>query len=291
MKTINLVGYASGIGAGNHGCGDGPEYLKKSIYLAQLAQQFGLTLHWHMLEPQMVLQEKYAVIAEISQRLAATTAELVAAKKTFSVIAGDHSCGVGTWSGVAKALRTQGDMGLIWIDAHLDANTDLTTPSGNIHGMPVAALLGHGRESLTKIADGFPKIKAENLCFIGIRSFESGEQALLEKLGVRIYYIEEVLQRGFATVFTEALAQVTQNTVAYGISFDLDALDPQFTPGTGTPEPNGLHLQDVLAGLKLVHEDPKFLGLEIAEFNPHECFDERTVKVMCNLLQAAYIGK
>lgn len=287
-KIINLIGYASGAAAAQPGCADGPAYLRASLPLAHLALTHQLALHWTLLSPDTSLSQQTAIVTALSKQLATITERCVAAHEAFCVIAGDHSSGIGTWSGVAKALRAEGDLGLIWIDAHLDAHTPETTHSGNIHGMPTATLLGQGYPELTTIADQTTKIKAENICFIGIRSFESEETDLLNKIGARIYYIEEVTERGFTAVFQEALAHVKKNTAGFGISLDLDGLDPSFAPGTGMHEPNGLSLPQVLENLATVRDDPNFLGLEIAEFDPHACPDGRTTQAICDMLRSVF---
>jgi arginase len=286
MERINFIGYASGLGAGNPLCADGPIYLRQYFELPNYLKDYAI--HWEILQPNLSLNDKKTIITELNQRLAIATSQSVSKNEAFVVIGGDHSSGIGTWSGVAQAAQAKGDVGLIWIDAHLDAHTPETTPSGNFHGMPIAALLGYGDPALTTIAMPQAKIKPENLCIIGARSFEAGEYELLKQFNVRIYFMEEVKQRGFETVFAESLSYITQHTQQYGISFDIDGLDPVFVPGTGTPEEDGLDLPEVYHALKKVAGDPRFLGLEIAEYNPHNCPDNRTVKTICQLISACY---
>ncbi|MCD6048258.1 MAG: rocF [Gammaproteobacteria bacterium] len=286
MKKINFLGYASGLGAGNPLCADGPFYLKQYSELPNHLKDYSIA--WEILQPNLSLSDKKTIIAELNQRLAIATNQSVSKNEAFVVVGGDHSSGIGTWSGVAQATQAKGDLGLIWIDAHLDAHTPETTPSGNLHGMPIAALLGYGDPALTTIAMPQAKIKPEHLCIIGARSFEDGEYELLKQLNVRVYFIEEVKQRGFEAVFNECLAHITQSTQQYGISFDIDGLDPIFVPGTGTPEEDGLDLTEVCHALKSVAGDPRFLGLEIAEYNPHNCPDNRTVRTICQLISACY---
>jgi len=157
--------------------------------------------------------------------------------------------------------------------------------------MPTATLLGYGHAELLTISDMHPKIKPQHICFIGIRSFETEEAQLLTRLGARIFYIEEVIERGFPSVFEEALRIVKNRTAGFGISLDLDGLDPIFAPGTGMHEPNGLSLPEVLQSFATVCGDPHFLGLEIAEFDPHACPDGRTTQAICDLLRAAFCHK
>jgi arginase len=276
-----LMGYASGAGAGNHGCADGPVYLAEQRLVENIKLLYEAKGE---LDKENTPLEK---IAELCSRLAALTQQCITDKKFFSVIGGDHSSGIGTWSGVAHALRKTGDIGLIWIDAHLDSHTPETTPSGNIHGMPVAVLLGQGDSQLTHLSDKDPKIKPENLCIIGPRSYESGEWGLIKKLNVKVFYMPEVIERGFEAVFKDAVERVSKNTVGYGISLDLDALDPADVPGVGSPEKNGLGIEIVC---KVLHQHwikktHPFYGLEIAEFNPHLDSDNKTEKLILKLLK------
>jgi len=206
----------------------------------------------------------------------------------FITIGGDHSSGIGSWSAAAATYREQGDIGLIWFDAHLDAHTYETTPSGNIHGMPVACLLGYGKDELTSIMYPGAKIKPENLVFVGARSYEQGEHDLLQDLGVKIYYMDEINQRGLAPIFEEAKAQVKRNTVAYGLSLDLDGIDPEQAPGVGTPAANGVDAQELITALECFAYDPKLIGAELVEFNPNLDSDSKTENIVLALLEQLY---
>ena len=286
-EYLKFLGYASGIAAGNQGCADGPSALKRDLEVMELPSSPS-SIKWNILSPQLSLKNKYHIVSDLSERLAYETKSCVVAHEKFCVIGGDHSSGIGTWSGAAAGLGSENALGLIWIDAHLDAHTPHTSPTGNIHGMPLAALLGYGEASLTHVAHSKPKLLPENLCLLGIRSFEEGEEALLKALNVRIYYIEEIEKRGFQSVFSEALAHVKKHTSKFGVSLDIDGLDPVYTPATGTPVSRGLHLNEVCAALKNLDQDPKFLGLEIAEYNPHEAGREETAKSIAEILKSVF---
>jgi len=278
-SSSEIFGYATGAGAGNHGCADGPVYLAEQ----RLVENIKLLYEFKSDENNPALEK----IAELCSRLAALTQQCVKDKKFFSVIGGDHSSGIGTWSGVAHAIRREGDLGLIWIDAHLDSHTPETTPSGNIHGMPVAVLLGQGEQQLTQLSDKASKLKPENICLIGPRSYESGEWELIKRLNVKVFYMQDVIERGFEAVFKEAVERVSKNTAGYGISLDLDALEPTEIPGVGTPEKNGLS-PDIVCKVLHQHWIEKkhpFYGIEIAEFNPHLDNDNKTEKLILKLLR------
>jgi len=204
------------------------------------------------------------------------------------VIGGDHSCAIGTWTGVAHAYHEQGDIGLIWIDAHMDSHTPQTTETQNLHGMPLSHLFGTGFDSLLTVLDPAPKLKPENVCLIGIRSYQSAEYQFLEKLGVKIIFMEEVLQRGMPAVFAAALAHVSRATIGVGISIDLDALDPCDAPGVGYREANGITADDLLTALAKFPLATPFLGLEITEYNPLRDEKQKTAKLLIEIIRAVY---
>lgn len=223
-------------------------------------------------------------VAEICTRLAKHSYQLAHDKELFAVIGGDHSCAIGTWSGVKAAVG--GPIGLLWVDAHMDSHTPETSISRNLHGMPLAALLGYGFPELTQILNPNPKILPQHVCLIGVRSFEEGEQALLKKLGVRIYYMQEVEERGLAPIMREALNIINQGTVGYGISFDVDGIDPADAPGVETRANHGIRSQSMLDCLQLIAEYPNLLGVEIAEFSPKYDVEEMTEKLIVEFITA-----
>lgn len=285
-NNLALLGYASGIAAGDPRCGEGPVILQQSADLIKLLSDKGWHATWEaMLYPAKELTVPAAVTA-LCVELADITKKLAEQRQFFTLFGGDHSCSIGTWSGVASAIKDQGSLGLLWFDAHMDSHTFETSPSGNIHGMPVASLLGYGAKELINILEASPKLSPEHVCLIGIRSFEDGEAELLRNLGVRIYFIEEVQARGLEAVVQEALAKVTVGITALGISIDLDGIDPQEAPGVGTPVPNGIVGADLLKALQLINKHPKFIGAEITEYNPYEDKNHITKNFIDQLLFA-----
>jgi arginase len=185
------------------------------------------------------------------------------------VVGGDHSCAIGTWSGVHRWMGNRGELGLIWIDAHMDSHTFATTPSGALHGMPLACLLGYGDKQLTGIGTGLPKLHPEHVCLLGARSFEAGEAKLLKQLGVRVITMEEIRTRGIEATLAEALDIARNGTAGYGVSLDLDVLDPAEEPGVGSPEPNGLSCLELERAMHQLRHDSTLLAMEIVEYNPH----------------------
>lgn len=286
MKTsLHLIGYAYGEAAGDPGCKDGPDTFKQSDWFKKLAEQQPEII-WDTTFYSESFSDKYSDTKIICQQLALKTQALTANGDRFITLGGDHSCAIGTWSGVSQAVSPKGNLGLIWIDAHMDSHIPETSPSGNIHGMPLAALLGYGDSQLTQLLKPAPQLLPEHVCLIGIRSFESGEADLLKKLGVRIFYMEEVRDRGLQAVFTEALSIVEKNTIGFGISIDLDGLDPKDAPGVGTPVAKGLSLSDLCLSLATIQDKQNFLGAEITEFNPHHDENHKTEKAIYELICA-----
>jgi arginase len=248
---IPYLGLASGLGGADSRCAEGPLVLSKLLTLGT----------GQIFIPESKILDKYDHLALLNQRLADAAYRLASEHPFFLSLGGDHSSAIGTWSGVARAQK--GEIGLLWIDAHMDAHTPETSESGNIHGMPVAALLGYGDPRFTRLS---PRLNPRNVALIGIRSFESAEEALLKRLGVRIYYMQEVKERGFQAVLKEAEELVSLHTTGYGISFDLDGIDPTFVPAVGTPVPDGLDPKELLGGLSQLKKRP--LALEIVEYIP-----------------------
>ena len=265
-----MIGVASGYGAGDPACQDGSEVVRALRFLSDL-EAVDDGLHWD--EPvratQPVPVDPIEVVQGVAARLADSVGRHLAQGDFPLVIGGDHSCAIGTWSGVKRALGAPARLGLIWIDAHMDSHTVVTSQTHHIHGMPLASLLGHGDARLTGVAGDAPKLLPEDVCLIGVRSFESEEAALLKQLGVRVYFMHEVRRRGLSEVFAEALRRVRAHTQGYGISIDLDALDPSEGPGVGTPVPGGLLRADMTDALALAHGDEKLLAVEIVEYNPY----------------------
>ncbi len=288
MKKIDIVSAAIGEGAMDGGCKYGASALLASG-IAHSLTRAGCKVQAlpAVTADPMLAQDRMDTVAQFSCALARTVSRAVRGDSQILVLGGDHSCAIGTWSGAADALSSQGRLGLIWVDAHLDAHTPDTSISQAPHGMPLAALLGHGSAAFTDICGWSGKLRPENLVVIGVRSYEAAERALLEALGVRVIYMEEVARRGFAPCFAEAKAAVTSGCAGWGVSFDIDGLDPKEAPATGTPVDHGIPLDQALAALRMCRDDPRFVGLEIAEYNPLKDFGGKTARAVHTLAIAS----
>ena len=203
-------------------------------------------------------------LIDFASRQADAVAQVRASGYFPIVIGGDHSCAMGTFAG---AVNPDTDFGLIWIDAHFDLHTPQSSDSGNMHGMPVATLMGYGVEDLVNTRFDGAKIKPENVIFIGIRSFESPEQKLAKKLGIKVFYVDDVHEQGFQSCFKQAVLSLQHRNIPFGISFDMDSLDVSEITALGTPVENGLMLNDVMDGF--LNTDLTGLEIfEVVEYNP-----------------------
>lgn len=293
-KAYDLIGVALGWGAQNHLAERGPKALQAFGIEASLsAQHPAITWRTMLSAPspyevgkKLNYPERLQQVSLLCEQLAVQVEQTLLDKHCPLVIGGDHAMAVGTWSGAVAAMAASQAFGLIWVDAHMDSHTPQTTPSYAIHGMPLAALLGYGESALTHLAGKSPKLNPQHVVLIGVRSFEEGEAALLKRLNVKVYYMEDIKRLGVKKVFAEALAHVTNGTKAFGLSVDIDAFDPSIAPGTGTPEPDGLFANEVLDALKEIGQHPRFCALEIAELNPTKDINNITLTLTQQILEA-----
>ena len=281
LRPIAIIGVASGIGASDPGCGDGPGVLE-AIGVAEKLRSADRHAAWKTTISPLEGSDKVAVVAECASRLASAVSATLTAGDFPILIGGDHSCAIGSWRGVAQALAGK-PLGMLWIDAHLDSHTPDTSHSGALHGMPLACLLGVGPEKLT---DGATILQPQHVAVIGARSFEPEEYALLKGLGVRVFFMEEIARRGLDDVMQEALTIVQNGTAGFGLSLDLDAIDPLDAPGVSTPSPSGLRATELASVLARLRDHPGLLALEIAEYDPYRDEDGKTASVVIELLSA-----
>ena len=208
-------------------------------------------------------------ILAVCEEVANHTVTALEAGEWPLVIGGDHSIAMGTISGLSAHLKKSGEkLGLIWFDAHGDMNRPDSTPSGNIHGMPLAHLLGYGDPDLSSIHGVHPAVEPENVVLIGIRDIDQKERDFINASGVRAYTMRDIDQLGMARVAREALEIVNDGTAGFHVSFDLDGCDPEVIPGTGTTVPGGVSFREAHLLLEECAADGRILALEVVELNP-----------------------
>lgn len=283
-RRLRITGAASGVGAQDPHCEHGPTAFHHSQAWHELehhpAIDWGATLY----APDRPGQSPVERIANLCERLANAVSETRRAGEFPLVIGGDHSVAIGTWSGIARTRG--GPIGLLWVDAHLDSHTPETSYSGAIHGMPLACLFGRGDKRL--LGFGLPgmQLLPTHTVVLGPRSYEDEEAEFLARLGVRVITAEEIAQRGFKACFDEALATVAAAPDGFGVTLDLDAFDPRVAPGVGSPEPDGLTVREVAAGLRRLTTLPGLLGMEIVEYNPDRDRGGITAALITDLIEA-----
>jgi arginase len=184
--------------------------------------------------------------------------------------------------------RRKQKLGLIWFDAHADMNTPEISPSGNVHGMPMAAILGYGPAELTRIYDFSPKLIPENVVMIGIREVDKEERELVKRSGVRVFTMKEIDRRGIGNVMEEALSIVTANTDGFSVTLDADFLDPFDTPGVATPVRGGADYREAHLAMEMVADTGKMVSFEITEINPILDVHNKTANVGMELVLSAF---
>ena len=222
-----------------------------------------------------------------------TSADLVLktleAGKVPLVLGGDHSVAAGTVSGVAKYFRRKNQkIGLIWIDAHTDMNTPETSPSGNVHGMPLAAIMGLGPAELGNIYEFSPKVDPENCVLVGIRDVDNFEKENIRKAGVEVFTMRDIDERGMRVVMEDALAMAGRGTAGYHVSLDMDWIDPEDAPGVGTPVRGGATYREAHLAMEIIADHGRMLSFEIVEVNPVIDEHNRTADLAVELAQSAF---
>jgi arginase len=228
-------------------------------------------------------------IVRVCTRLADRVEAAVGAGRFPLVLGGDHSIAVGTISGLARHYKKRGErLGVVWIDAHADMNTPESSPSGNVHGMPLACLLGFGPKELTVgMSPEGPALHPEDVVIIGARAVDPTEVPLVRELGVRVYTMSELDARGTAACLREALAHVQRHTSGIHLSFDLDGVDPTEAPGVGTPVPGGLNLRESHLVCEWACETGRLVGMEMVELNPTRDVRNKTGELARWLIESA----
>lgn len=227
------------------------------------------------------------VITEATEALGDKVFEVAEAGNFPLVLGGDHSIAIGTLSGISERHE---NLGVIWYDAHADMNTSDTSPSGNIHGMPLAASFGHGHEKLTNIRGYSPKVKPENIVIIGARSVDPGERQLIKEHGIRVYSMHEIDKMGMNAVIEDSIRYLKEErkTDAVHLSLDLDGIDPMYTPGVGTPVPGGISYRESHLAMEMLFDADIITSAEFVEVNPILDEKNRTADVAVALIGSLF---
>ena len=276
-KTVRLLGVPMDLGAGPRGVDMGPSAIRIAGVSHEL-RRLGFAVEDdgdigvpapETRDPGQPNARYLDAIYHVCNRLRLRVRRTLDDGRIPLVMGGDHSIAIGTVAGIAEHFRMQDQkVGLIWVDAHADMNTPEISPSGNIHGMPLATLLGYGSERLVELAGFSPKVEKQHVCLIGIRDIDEGEREMVKKSGIHAYTMRDVDERGMRAIMQEAIGFATDGTAGFHVSFDLDGMDPRDVPGTGTPVKGGLSWREANLLMEMVADSGAMTSLEVTELNP-----------------------
>ena len=294
-KTIALIGAPTDIGAGDRGASMGPEALRVAG-LAEALRERGLEVidRGNLVGPVNPWQSPIDGYRHLSEVVAWNRVVMAAVSAALAndelpiLLGGDHCLAVGSIAAVADHCRATGKkLRVLWLDAHADFNTHEVTPSGNVHGMPVACLCGIGPDDLVGIGKRSPALDAADIRQIGIRSVDSGEKKLVKERGLDIYDMRYIDEIGIRRAMEEALEGIDADTHVH-VSFDVDFLDPSIAPGVGTTVPGGPNYREAQLVMEMIADTGRFASLDIVELNP--AFDEhnRTGKLAVDLVESLF---
>ncbi len=222
-------------------------------------------------------------------KLAELVVNTLESGKVPLVLGGDHSVAAGTVAGLAEYHRRKDEkVGLIWIDAHTDINTPNTSPSGNVHGMPLAAIMGLGPPELANIFNFSPKVEAENCVLVGIRDIDAAEKENIRRAGIEVYTMRDIDERGMRTVIEEALRIAGRGVAGYHVSLDMDWIDPEDAPGVGTPVRGGATYREAHLAMEIIADHGRMCSFEIVEVNPVIDEHNRTAELAVELAASAF---
>jgi len=276
-KSVRIIGVPLDLGASRRGTDMGPSALRIAGLGAAIRRLgYRVGREQDIAAPAMEtrsIDDKDArfkpQILEVCINLANKVKSVLQSNEFPLVIGGDHSIAMGTVAGVADHFRERDkSLGLLWFDAHGDMNIPGVSPSGNIHGMPLAHLLGKGDEDLKNIMGFSPKVKAGNVALIGIRDLDAGERKIVRESGIHAFTMRDIDERGMAAVAIEALQVVTDGTAGFHISFDVDGCDPSVIPGSGTLVPGGVSFREAHLLLEYCADSGHLVSMEVVELNP-----------------------
>lgn len=297
MSKISIIGVPMDLGADRRGVDMGPSalrYADLNEHLTELGHEVEDLGDLDVMIPETQHygdpQAKYLKeIADACVHLAKMTLDVYEKGRTPLVLGGDHSIAVGTVSGMAEAFRRQKKKyGLLWFDAHADMNTPQTSPSGNVHGMPMASLLGYGPAELVNIFGFSPKLIPDRVVMVGIREVDTEERQLVKRSGVRVFTMKEIDRRGIGAVLEEALSILTQSTDGFSVTLDADFLDPYDSPGVATPVRGGASYREAHLAMEMIADAKKMASFEITEINPILDVHNKTAHFGMELILSAF---
>ncbi len=276
-QKVRIIGVPMDLGQSRRGVDMGPSALRVAglqARIKQLGHQVEDLGNISVKQPEELLygekRAKYLEeIAEACKELAEIVQKTLEDGFTPVVLGGDHSIAVGVLSGVSAFFRKQQKkVGYVWLDAHGDMNTPETSPSGNVHGMPLAAVMGYGAPELTELLGFKPKVEPRNVALVGVRDLDAKEKRLVKDSGVHVFTMRDIDERGLREVMTEAIRFATDDTDGMAVSLDMDVVDPTDAPGVGTPVRGGVTYREAHLAMEMLSDSDAMVSLEVVEINP-----------------------
>jgi arginase len=294
-KTVNLIGAPTDVGASTRGAGMGPDALRVAG-LVEVLRSHGLAVvdRGNLAGPPNPWDAPHAGLRHLKEVVAwnrsvfDSVADVLAAGQTPLLMGGDHCLAIGSISAIARHCRQQGKLlRVIWLDAHSDVNTADSSPSGNMHGMPVSCLLGHGAPELTGWSGQRAALSADDIDFIGIRSVDAAEKQAIRQLGLQVFDMRHIDEHGMRNTMTEALHDVDDNTHLH-VSFDLDCLDPLEAPGVGTGVRGGPTYREMQLCMEMIADTGQLASLDVVEINPALDVRNRTAELAVEFIASLF---
>ena len=299
QSTIAIIGAPMDLGSGRRGVDMGPSAIRVANIHSRIAslgykvEDLGnVAVEQAESSPTGPKRARFlAHIAETCLRLAEKVERAAGQGKVPLVLGGDHSIAAGSVSGIANHFHKRGEkLGVIWVDAHADMNTPQTSPSGNVHGMPLACLIGKGPKELTHLFGYAPKVDPRNIAIVGLRAVDDLEAPHVKKSGVRVFTMRDIDEKGLPRVIAEAIEIASDGTAGIHLSFDMDSVDPDEAPGVGTPVRGGITYREAHLAMELVSDTARLVSLEVVEVNPVLDVANRTADLAVELMMSA-LGK
>ena len=299
FNSVRIIGVPSDLGANIRGANVGPSAVriaglhdKISVLGYKIEDAGDILVPIRETLPESAAKEKYlTTITDVCDLLRMEVEMSLDRDMLPIVIGGDHSIAIGTISGTSSFYRKKNhSIGLIWVDAHADMNTPASSPTGNLHGMPLSTLLGKGIPQLVELGGFAEKLRPENVALIGIRTLDHEEKRICRESGIRYFTMREIDERGMAAIMKEAVAVATKGTSGIHLSFDVDGIDPLYAPGVSTPVTGGLSYREAHLALEMIADTGMLTSMEFVELNPMRDVAHKTAELLVELVQSA-LGK
>jgi len=298
-SRIAVIGAPLDLGAGRRGVDMGPSAMRvadlqlRLSRLSYIVEDQGnvAVVQAEAREPGNPHARYLPEIAETCKRLAMMVEKAAGEGRFPVVLGGDHSAAVGTVSGISRHFKKKKrKIGMIWVDAHADMNTPESSMSGNVHGMPLACIVGEGPKELTHIFNYAPKVEPEKVVIVGLRNVDQLEKQHVRDSGVHVFTMRDIDERGMKAVMGDAIRFAMEDTAGFHVSFDMDSVDPQQAPGVGTPVPGGLTYREAHLAMEMAGDSGALLSMEVVEVNPVLDIANRTADLAVQLIASA-LGK